>query len=209
MGKIKNGILGAVSGKVGPVIGGMWKTIAYIKALPRTKRKRSVKQIATQEKMRFMNKFLVPFHPYINVGLKNEATSQTEISAAFTANYHETIVGVHPHLSVDLSKFIFSKGDLPMPPDMAATLVDNTVQFTWKSSKQKWANFDDQLMIVLYDSHLHKATGFTGGVNRNANTCSFELKDSFIGKALHVYASMISWDRKRIANNVYLGNLRG
>ena len=34
MGKIKQGILGAVSGKVGGVIGSSWKGIAYLKVMP-------------------------------------------------------------------------------------------------------------------------------------------------------------------------------
>ncbi len=209
MAKIKKGILGAFSGKVGPVIGGMWKTIAYIKAVPKTdtKRMRSPKQIATQEKMKFINNFLVPFHPYITVGMKNEAESQTEISAAFKANYHEAILGTSPNLSVDYSKFIFSRGVLPMVTDMTALLVNDTIQFTWECNNSKKTNFDDQLMIVAYSSDLKKAVGFIGGVNRSATKCNFQLNERFRGKAIEVYASITSLDRKRIANNVYLGRL--
>lgn len=209
MAKIKNGILGPVSGKIGPVIGGMWKTIAYIRAVPNTdvKRERTALQIATQEKMRFINHFLVPFHPYITVGLKNEATSKTEISVAFAANYHETILGTAPDFSVDYPKFIFSKGILPMVTDLVATLVDDTVQITWKSENGKIAHFDDQMMVVLYSSELKATDGFVGGVNRSAKKCSIQLKERFIGKEIHVYVSITSVDRKRIANNVYLGKL--
>ena len=77
MAKLNKGILGPISGKLGPVIGGTWKTIAYIRAVSSKKpAKRTIGQIATQEKMRFLNNFLVPFHPYITVGMKNEANSQ-------------------------------------------------------------------------------------------------------------------------------------
>jgi hypothetical protein len=40
MAKIKKGILGPLSGKLGPVIGGMWKTIAYIRIAPSKKAKK-------------------------------------------------------------------------------------------------------------------------------------------------------------------------
>ncbi|MES2418340.1 MAG: DUF6266 family protein [Bacteroidota bacterium] len=207
MAKIKKGILGPVSGKVGPVIGGMWKTIAYIKVLPNvaSKSKRTPGQIATQEKMRFVNRFLMPFHNYITVGLKNEAESQTEISAAFSLNYHESILGVHPNLSVDHSKFIFSKGTLPMVKDMVATLVDGILQITWNSQNEPKTSNNDQLILVVYASELHKTAGFIGGVARRAKECTFKLNEKFIGKAIDVYASMTSLDRKKIANNVYLG----
>ena len=209
MAKIKNGVLGAFSGKIGPIIGGMWKTIAYIKAVPKTdsKRTRTAGQIATQEKMRFINNFLAPFHSYINIGLKNEAASRTEISVAFTLNYHEAILGTYPDFSVDYSKFIFSKGVLPMATNMVATLVDDSIQFTWESSNDSKSNFDDQLMIVIYCSELKQADGLIGGVKRSAKKCTFQLNERFRGKAVEVYASIISWDRRRIANNVYLGRL--
>ena len=209
MAKIKNGILGPLSGKIGPVIGGTWKTIAYIRAVSKTenKRPRTERQIATQEKMRFINNFLVPFHRYINIGLKNEAASRTEISVAFTLNYHEAILGIHPDFSVDYSKFIFSKGILPMVTNMVATLVDDTIQFTWESTDYLKSRFDDQLMIVVYCSELKKADGFIGGVKRSTGKCMFELNERFRGKAVEVFASITSWDRRRIANNVYLGRL--
>lgn len=210
MAKIKNGILGPLSGRIGPVIGGVWKKIAYIRKVSEKPKKstRSPGQIATQEKMRFINNFLVPFHAYINVGFKNDAEMQTEISAAFTANYHTTIVGVHPNLSVDYSKFIFSKGILPMVSDMTFELISPTViALNWTSIESALTNFDDQLMLVVYCPELDKAEGFVGGVKRSAKKCTFELEERFVGKTIEVYASMTSFDRKKIANNLYLGKL--
>ena len=208
MAKIKKGILGPLSGKLGPVIGGMWKTIAYLKTVSKgPKPKRTLGQLATQEKMKFINHFLVPFHAYISVGMKNEAESQTEISAAFQANYHESILGTHPSLSIEYSKFIFSKGTLPMVTNMQAALVDDTIQFTWESTSQPKAKYDDQLIIILYSRELKRTCGFIGGVNRSAKECAFKLNSAFMGRPIDVYASMTSLDRKRIANNVYLGRL--
>lgn len=208
MAKIKKGILGPLSGKLGPVIGGMWKTIAYIRIAPsrKAKSKRTAGQIATQEKMKFINNFLVPFHAYITVGMKNEAASQTEISAAFSANYHEAIRGTSPAFSVDYSKFIFSKGILPMVSNMAVTLSNDSLQITWESQNEKIATYNDQLMLVIYASELNETDGFIGGVNRSAKKCTFQLNKAFKGKSIEVYMSMTSLDRKRIANNVHLGS---
>ncbi len=36
MGKIKQGILGGFSGKVGTVIGGNWKGISYMRSIPQS-----------------------------------------------------------------------------------------------------------------------------------------------------------------------------
>ncbi|SFH00441.1 DUF6266 family protein [Pedobacter insulae] len=207
MAKIKKGILGPLSGKLGPVIGGTWKTISYLRIAPpkSNKSKRTPAQIATQEKMRFINKFLVPFHPYITVGMKHEAESQTEISAAFSANYHESILGISPNLSVDFGKFIFSKGILPMVKDLAVTLADGFLHITWSFESVPKTSFDDQMIIVAYAHELEETDGFIGGVNRAAKKCALQLSEHFIGKAIDVYVSITSLDRKRIANNVYLG----
>ena len=56
--------------------------------------------------------------------------------------------------------------------------------------------------FAVYATELKKADGFIGGVNRSAAKCSFQLNERFRGKAIEVYASITSLDRKRIANNV-------
>ena len=38
MAKMKKGILGAISGKIGPVIGGIWKGIPYLRQVPKKKK---------------------------------------------------------------------------------------------------------------------------------------------------------------------------
>ena len=89
MAKIKKGILGAVSGKIGPVIGGTWKGIPFIRPVPRTiKKSNTPAQIESRQKPRFMNELLVPFHPHVSIGFMHHADQKTEISAAFSENYH-------------------------------------------------------------------------------------------------------------------------
>jgi hypothetical protein len=210
MAKIKEGILGALSGKLGPVVGAKWKGIPYLRTLPQKSKKGkcSQGQIATQEKMRFINKFLVPFHPYITIGMKNEAAAQTEVSAAFKANYHHAVTGIHPDLGVDYSKFIFSTGTLPMVDEMTVRLISsNVIEANWLNVGSGIQKYNDQMMLVYYCSELHKAGGIVGGVDRAAKRCTVELKAAFVGKPIEVFASITSFDRKLIANNIYLGRL--
>ncbi len=59
MGKIKQGILGGFSGKVGPVIGTSWKGKAIIKARPLSHNDRnSVAQQEQRAKFSLVSKFL-------------------------------------------------------------------------------------------------------------------------------------------------------
>jgi hypothetical protein len=212
MAKIRKGILGPVSGKIGPVVGGTWKGIPYIKTAPKPtkkkKKKRTPAQIAAQEKLKFMNLILVPFHPYITVGFANEAAQQTEISAAFSVNYYTMISGVYPALEADYSKLVLSLGKLPMVNGIEIGLHDpETLKLTWKDDTIKNAAFDDQLMLVAYAPELDRTFGFTGGVSRSQKQCTVKIEGSFVGKVLEVYLSMTSFNRKAVANSVYLGKI--
>lgn len=210
MAKIRKGILGPVSGTIGPVVGGIWKGIPYVRTKPKKKKKkqRTPAQIAAQEKLKFMNLILVPFHDYIKVGFANEAEQQTEISAAFSANYHTMLSGVYPALEADYSKLVLSVGNLPMVNDIRFDLQDpETLKLTWENDVIKNTVFNDQLMLVAYCPELDMTFGFTGGVNRSQKQCVVKMEDKFVGKALEVYLSMTSFDRKAIANSVYLGKI--
>ena len=70
MGKIKQGILGAVSGKVGGVVGSSWKGIAYLKVLPASVANPNTAAQQTQRGAfsgivanRIKNSQLIPFFP--------------------------------------------------------------------------------------------------------------------------------------------------
>lgn len=209
MAKIRKGILGPISGQIGSVIGSSWKGIPYIREESQKEPKERTKgQIATQQKMKFINDALVPFHPYINIGFANNAVQKTEISAAFSLNYDTAFLGVYPNLSVDYSKLIISVGKLPMIEDITVALTDpENVKLTWSQNNVQPASFDDQLMLVLYCQELHKADGLIGGFKRTDKQCIFKFNPKFAGKTLHVFVSMTSINRKKIANSLYFGTI--
>lgn len=211
MAKIRKGILGPVSGTIGPIVGATWKGISYIRTKPKKKKKKSVRtpaQIAAQEKLKFMNLILVPFHEFITVGFANEAVEKTEISAAFSANYDIVISGVYPNLKADYSKLILSVGKRPMITDVEINLENpELLKLTWKSDVIKGTAFNDQLMFVAYAPELNMSFGFTGGVNRANKQCDIKIIEPFIGKTLEVYLSMTSLNRKAVANSMYLGRI--
>ena len=209
MAKIKRGILGSFSGKIGPIVGGSWKGIPYIREVSqKIPKERSQAQIAIQQKMKFINRLLVPFHPYINVGFANNAVQKTEIRAAFSLNYHSAFLGTYPNLIVDYSKLVLSVGTLPMIKNIIMELPDNkTIKLTWLKNNIKPASFDDQLILILYNQELHKTDGLIGGFKRTDEKCIFNFNPKFIDRPLQVYVSMASIDRKKIADSIYLGTL--
>lgn len=212
MARLPKGVFGPFSGKVGPVVGATWNGIPYIRSKPKKKRKKkAVKtemQIANQARFKFVNGWMVPFHPYMMIGFGNFPADKPPVSMALSLNYRQIVIGTYPDFDIDYSKVVLSVGDLPGLAQPAIVLnAPDTLELTWAQSADVKAAFDDQLMLVLYSRELELADGFIGGVKRASGKCRFQFIEQLIGKALDVYISVTSLDRKRIANSIYLGRM--
>lgn len=211
MARLKNGIFGAISGKLGPLVGGIWKGIPYLRQRPKkhkTKKPRTAGQIANEEKFKFGNNWLIPFQPFVAIGFHNLAIGKTAIAAAFAANYFQVISGVYPHFVVDYSKVILSKGKLPQLENPTITLsAPGAIEITWQPNSGQYTSYNDQLMVVLYSPDLKIADGFIGSAIRADEHFTFMFNPQLIGKALEVYLTVVSIDRKKVANSRYMGRI--
>lgn len=211
MARMKQGIFGPISGKIGPLVGATWNGIPYVRQAPSKKRKkrpRTALQLANEQKMKFTNNLLKPFHPYISVGFQHMTIGNTALSAAYSANYRCAVIGEYPNLQVDYSKVVISVGYLPKLKGAMVELVDPEVlKLTWQQDANRASLFSDQLMLVVYAPELHLADGFIGGTKRNAKQCLFRFDKRLKGKILEVYVSVTSLDRKKIARSTYLGKV--
>lgn len=81
MGKIKKGILGGFSGRVGNVIGGSWKGIDYMRSEATSiSDPKTAKQLEQRSKFRVAVEFAKQVVPLINIGLKQYATKRSEFN---------------------------------------------------------------------------------------------------------------------------------
>ena len=111
MGTIKKGILGGFSGKVGTVVGGSWKGIAYMRGQAQSiKNPRTERQVAQRNKLKFIVKALKPFENIINLGFK--VGKGSPMNAAVSYNVKNAVTGTVPNLSLDYEEFMFSRGKL-------------------------------------------------------------------------------------------------
>lgn len=211
MAKLKNGIFGPISGKIGAVVGATWNGISYVRQAPKRKTvpvPRSAAQIANEQKMKFVNELLVPFHPFVTIGFQNLAIGKTAISVAYSFNFHNAVIKTYPNLEVDYSKMMISAGPLPGLNQPVMTLIaPDTIELTWQGNKSPKASFDDQVMLLLYSPELKIADGFSGGAKRAANQCLFRFDPAMVATTLEVYVGVSSLNRKRIADSIYLGRI--
>ncbi|MHA4896861.1 DUF6266 family protein [Pedobacter sp. PWIIR3] len=213
MAKLKKGILGPVSGKIGAVVGSTWKGISYIKDKPKLKpkHKRTVSQgrIDAQHKLVYITRFQTPFIPYVTVGYAQLAVFKTEMNAHCKNNYRTAFTGVYPELAVDYEQLKISEGTLHMVKNIQVSILTlGSLQVTWDKNAVRGTSYDDQLMMVLYSPELHETEGCIGGARRAAEKLNFSVDEDFVGQLVHVYFSMTSVNRKKVAESVYWGTLQ-
>ena len=210
MATIKKGIMGALSGSVGPVVGATWKNIPYvrIKATQQgKKRTASPAQLANQQKFKFMNAWLEPFHPYVTIGFANLSAGRTELNTAFKINYHEALETTANGLAINYERVCLSRGNLSgLILALVERIQPNTIVLNWNQQGGITA-YNDQLMLVVYSPVLKLADGCIGLAKRSDGKLDFTFNPKLGGQSLELYLSMVSLNRKRVSNSQYLGRM--
>jgi len=130
MGTIKKGILGGFSGKVGTVVGGSWKGIAYMRGQAQSiKNPRTERQVAQRNKLKFIVDALKPFENIIKLGFKY--TNVSPMNAAVSYNIRNAVTGTNPNFTLDYGNFVFSNGKLPsaFPLNISSSGSGLTIDF--------------------------------------------------------------------------------
>ena len=208
MGIIGKGILGGFSGKVGTVIGATWKGIDYMKSRPpaRGNADASQKQLAQQAKFSLAMKFITTLSSLFQISYRNYAIGKTGTNSAFSYLLTEAIAGSYPDFSIDYSKMLMSRGQLPNASAPAATAAaGGDIVFTWTDNTGiSSSKASDQAMLVIYCPALKTALYTTGSAMRNSGTDKLDAM-IFAGHLVETYIGFISEDGKKVANSIYTG----
>jgi hypothetical protein len=208
MGKINNGITGSFSGTVGPVIGGSWKGISYMRSKPvRSKRPRTAGQLNQQARFATMVNFLRPINGMLMQTFRNHAVRMSEFNNAISYNMKNAVTGVYPDFRVEYSLLLMSRGDLPNAPEVAASsVVTGELNFSWKdNSGVGKANAADKAILIAYSPDKEKAIHSIEGAPRSAETAVLMVED-FSGLKVETYLAFIAPDGT-LANSVYTGQV--
>jgi hypothetical protein len=208
MAKIKQGIFGPIVGTLGSLVGSSWMGIAYLKNRPRVNKNavRSPAQVANNLKFAYVNEWLIPFHAYIIIGFQSMALRKTALAAALSAVYNPMFLGIMPDATIDYAKMQISGGTLNGLRDVSITCEGgNHIYLTWHHVPMFGTSYNDQVMLALYCEELHMVDGFTGNVSRTNEKHDFLLQEEMVGKPLHVYVAVVSFNRKKSSQTIYLG----
>jgi hypothetical protein len=209
MGTIKKGILGGFSGKVGTVVGGSWKGIAYMRSLPqKVKNPRTDGQMSQRTKFALALGILKPMTAFLRTGWKLYAHKQTPMNAAMSYTLANAISGAYPDYEIDASKVLVSRGSLATAANASAAAAGGSIEFSWDdNSGVGSAKQTDKALIAIVNSAKGEAVTDTAGAERTAGTQTVALPADWFGDTVEVYLGFISEDGKEIANSVYLGSI--
>lgn len=208
MGKISQGILGGLSGKVGNVIGASWKGIDYLRIKPSSvANPRTPGQVNQRNKFTATLEFLQPNKDFLNVGYKSFAIKKTAFNAAMSEVLANAITGVAPNFTVDFENALLSKGTLPGVLDAGASYATpGQVVFSWTDNSTGInAKSTDKAMLLVYNPiKKESVTNFVGAV-REDGSFSLAVPSNYAGDLLHTYIAFISAEGK-VSNSSYINS---
>lgn len=208
MGKIKRGILGGFTGRVGTVVGSTWKDVSYMRALALSvNNPRTPKQQAQRSKLSVSMAFLRAIVPYVRVGYRSLARQCTAFNAAMSYIMRHAIGGEAPQLEVDYLRALVARGTLMPVFDATATLADGTLTFAWKdNSFMGDALPGDLAMPLVFNKKRGEAVYDLDAATRADATLQLELPEGWADEPLAVYLAFRSEDEARVTNSVCLKN---
>jgi hypothetical protein len=208
MGTYNKGILGAFSGKVGPVVGATWRGKEVMRSLPK-KSNRLATAFQQQQRSKFAmtTEFLGGVQPVIKRYFGSNTGLKTRRNQAMSYLMKEAIVFNDPNYEWDYTKVLISKGDLLGINNGAVTAgTGQNLDFSWAdNSGQGEAEVTDKLVVVVYEP-TSKATVYSlNAGSRSSGSATLELPNFLSGLEVQVWATFVASDDKLSATSLYLG----
>ena len=208
MGTYNKGILGAFSGKVGPVVGATWRGKEVMRSLPK-KSNRLATTFQQQQRSKFTmtTEFLGGVQPVIKRYFGSDSGLKTRRNQAMSYLMKEAIVFNDPNYEWDYTKILISKGDL-LGINNGAVIAGTgqNLDFSWTdNSGQGEAMATDKLVVVVYEP-TSKATVYSlNAGSRSSGSATLELPNFLSGLEVQVWATFVSSNDALYATSLYLG----
>ncbi len=207
MGRIKQGILGGFSGKVGTVIGGNWKSISYMRARPQNvKNPRTEAQLKQRSKFLLVLNLLKPLNPVLRIGWKHYANNQSPFNAATAHTLANAITGTYPNYEIDYTKVLISSGALTPIANPLIAANAGVINLHWEdNSGIGTAKATDKLLFAAVNPTKGETITVFDGTVRSAEHLQFALPQ-WIGNTVHAYIGFVSEDGKEVSNSHCINN---
>lgn len=207
MGTYEQGILGAFSGLVGPVVGANFRGKNVMRGRPKkTKKMPTENQLAQRAKFAAVTAFLTPANSILSAYFANPTGVKSRYNLAMSYHLTEAVEWDGVEATILFDKALFSKGSLLAPQNLAATAVAGSqLQLDWVNNSYGNALPTDKLLAVVYEPIGGFYEFFFDLAKREDLTSTITLPDYLTGATVQVWGFMVSANGKLKSTSQYLG----
>jgi len=210
MGKYKNGINGAFSGKIGNVVGVISRGVNYMRSVPEIKvDKPTEKQIRQRNIMAMISSWLKPIKFIINIGFQSFTGGKTPINEVFSLISKQALIVNGNQVSIDYKSVVLSKGELlPSIVFEIITLIDSFLHVKWRNFNPSIYNSgNDKATFIVYNPSKERFASFVGIADRDAEEADLKLPTDFSGDNVHCWMQYVDVDGIMVSTSTYLGEV--
>jgi len=203
MGIYVKGALGAFSGKVGNIVGSSWRSIDYLRSLPKPSKKAATeKQKAHRAKFALAIEFLSPMREIINIGFSDKSQKKMTAFNQATNELITKIAGEYPSFSIPYENVRFSRGSLSNIPANVEQRISGEIDVTWSTSVHRLgAVADDVVHIILYHENSQDFFVFQDAVREDGQ---YVVDPEGLGTGVfHIWIMVISKDGQKRSSSKY------
>lgn len=207
MGTYEQGILGAFSGLVGPVVGANFRGKNVMRGKPtKSKKLPTQSQLAQRAKFAAVTAFLTPAKSILSDYFANPSGTKSRYNLATSYHLTEAVEWDGVEAAILFDKALFSKGSLLAPQNLAATAVaGGQLQLDWVNNSYGNALPNDQLMAVVYEPIGRFYEFFFDLSKREDITTTITLPNYLAGAQVRCWGFMVSANGKLKSTSQYLG----
>lgn len=207
MARLKNGLLGGFSGKVGNVVGSSCRGVEYIKSVPsKMTNPRSKGQTRQRSSFIVIQSFLRTFTPVIRIGFQEFAVDgKSAFNAAMSYNMINGIKAGVDGIVIDYKNILISKGPLYCSSTIKAGVFNYELKFEWDSENKYNANPHDQVMVLAYNTAKAESVYDINAGKRRDESTFIELPESWCGDVIETYVAFKNMASTMVSNSLYTG----
>lgn len=206
MGKIKQGILGGFSGKVGTVVGSTWKSVHYMRSLAvSTNDPCTEKQKIQRTRFAVAINFAKTMTPFLRFGYKTYSTKKSAFNAMVSYILKHALKGSGTSVSIDYYKALVTRGSLAPAQDATVTVSGKKATFAWTdNSGMGDATGTDAAMLLAYNKDKQMSVYDIAAATRSDAKAELNLPTNWSSDALAIYLGFCNEDATNISNSVCL-----
>lgn len=211
MGRYKKGILGNFNGKVGTVIGSVWRGIRYMRSLPDiTGNNPSPAQLNIRAKFALVNQFCQRLKTLFLIGYQKFTRGVTPMNAATGYHLKNAVTGTSAaNYAINYEEVMFSVGNLPEPESpLVAITAAAKLDFSWTDETdpdEDPTGSTDLATVLAYSIEKDKFTRKVAAAPRSAEAYVLQLPLDWSGDNVHTWIGFVNADGKEVSDSVYIG----